>query len=190
MAAIDRYDIHAHNHGDLLASLLRVHPSVVLDEMFSGDEKAQRKGAQAFQDLLRFQTCPLDVVSDETLLEWCDRDPTVRYTLIAASATLFTRPANDQQHEWTPLALQLVARAPEPRAVFTEIARQLHPSSWSGSLATKLEFRLKLLEQLALGDTPGITNAFNEAKSFLQKRIVAERKREADDYRSRGRRFE
>jgi hypothetical protein len=70
------------------------------------------------------------------------------------------------------------------------MAQRLHPSNWSGSLATKLESRLRLLEQLPLVDTPGLANAFNEAKTFLQKRIVAERKREADDYRNRGRRFE
>jgi hypothetical protein len=190
MAAIDRYDIHAHNQGDLLASLLLVHPTTVLDEMLSGDEKAQGKGAQVFQDLIRFRNSPLDVVPNETLVEWCDRDPAVRYTLIAASATLFKRPANDKPHEWTPLALQLVAGAPEPRAVFKEIAQQLHPRSWSGSLATKLESRLRLLEQLPLSDAPGLANALNEAKSFLQKRIAAERKREAEDNRNRGGRFE
>jgi hypothetical protein len=190
MAAINRYDIYANNQDDLMASLLRVHPTVVLDEMFSGDAKAQRKAAQTFLDLLALRKSPLDVVPDETLLEWCDRVPAVRYTLIAASATLFKRPANDKPHEWTLLASQLLAKAPDARAVFEEIVRRLHPTGWSGSLATKLESRLKLLEQLALGDTPGLAEAFNEAKALLQHRITAERKREADEDRNRSGRFE
>lgn len=162
---------------------------VVLDEMFSDDVRA-RKAAQAFADLLRFRKSPLDVVPDETLLEWCDRDPAVRYTLVAASAPLFKRPANDKPHEWTQLASQLLAKAPDARAVFKVIVQRLHPRSWSGSLATKLESRLKLLEQLPLGDTPRLVEAFNEAKALLQQRITAARKREADEDRSHSARFE
>ena len=96
MAAIIRYDIFAHNQDDLMTGLLQVHPTVVLDEMFSGDADAQRKATQAFLDLRRFHKSPLDVVPDHTLLDWCGRDPAARYALIAASATLsgVRRPTN------------------------------------------------------------------------------------------------
>jgi hypothetical protein len=190
MTAINRHDIYAHNQDDLLTGLLRVHPIVVLDEMFAGDEKAQRKAAQAFLDLLRFHKSPLDVVPDEVLLEWCDRDPAVRYPLAAASATLFRRPKDGKPHEWTPLASKLLEKAPDPRRVFREIVQRLYPMSWSGSLATKLELRLKLLEQLPLGDAPGLADAFSEAKAVWRERIDAERKREADEDRSSSGRFE
>ena len=190
MAAINRYDIYAHDQDDLLSGLLRVHPAVVLDEMFSGDAKAQRKAAHAFADLIRLHKSPLDVVPDEMLLEWCSRDPVVRYLLMAASATLFKRPTQDKPHQWTPLASELLTNSPDAPAVFKEIVQRLRPMSWSGSLATKLESRLKLLEQLPLGDVPGLAEAFNEAKALLQERVAAERKREADDDRGRSGRFE
>ena len=175
MAAINRYDIYAHDQDDLLSGLLRVHPAVVLDEMFSGDAKAQRKAAHAFADLIRLHKSPLDVVPDEMLLEWCSRDPVVRYLLMAASATLFKRPTQDKPHQWTPLASELLTNSPDAPAVFKEIVQRLRPMSWSGSLATKLESRLKLLEQLPLGDVPGLAEAFNEAKALLQERVAADK---------------
>jgi hypothetical protein len=189
-AAINRHDIYARNQDDLITGLLRVHPTVVLDEMFSGDASAQRKVARAFLHLLGSLKNPLDVVPDDTLLEWCDRDPALRYTLMAASVTLFKRPADDKPYEWTRLAPQLLTKAPDARAVFKEIVQRLHPTSWSGSLATKLESRLKLLEQPTLGITPALTEGFNEAKALLQDQIAAERRREANEDRDRSGRFE
>lgn len=190
MAAIGRNDINSHDQDDLVTGLLRVHPTVVLEEMFSGDEKAQRKAVHAFIALLRFHKSPLNVVPDEVVLEWADRDPAVRYPLMAASATLFRRPKDGEPHEWTPLTSKLLAKAPNPSRIFTEIVQRLHPMGWSGSLATKLESRLKLLERLPLDETSGLKDAFDEAKAALREEIQRQLKREADEDRNRSGRFE
>jgi hypothetical protein len=189
-AAINRYEISAGDQNDLLTGLLKVHPSVVLDEMFSGDATAQAKAAHIFRDF-GFRQKPLDVVPDETLLRWCHGEPAVRYDLIAASATLFRRPADDMPHEWTPLVSELLARAPDRPSVLEIIVQRLHyPMSWSGSLATKLESRLKLLEGLPIGEQPELVEPFKEAKLAFQRRIAIEQTREADENRNRSTRFE
>ncbi|OPY96053.1 hypothetical protein A5906_05045 [Bradyrhizobium sacchari] len=190
MAAVGRYDIHAYDQDDLVTGLLRVHPKVVLDEAFSGDAKARGKAVQAFVGFQRFHKNPLDVVPDDVLLAWCDADPAVRYPLMAASAGLFKRPANNEPHEWLPLASKPLYKAPDPHAALNEIVRRLRPWSWSGSLATKLEERLKLLEQLPADHTPELANALNKAKTDLQESIAKERKNEAAESRARGGRFE
>jgi hypothetical protein len=121
MAAINRNDIYAHDQDDLITGLLHVHPTVVLDERFSGNAKARRRAAQAFGDLLRFHKNPLDVVPEKVVLDWADVDPAVRYPLIAASATLFRRPKDGEAHEWTPLTaklLELPTRARSSRKSF------------------------------------------------------------------------
>jgi hypothetical protein len=184
MAAIKRNDIYAHDQDDLLSSLLRVHPTVMLDEMLAGDERARRSGVQVFLDVSRFNKHLLDVVSDESLLEWCNCDPVVRYPTAAAFASLFRRPKNGEPHQWMPLAVRLLAKAPEPLKVFKNIVDRLYPTSWSGSLASKLESRLKLLEQLAMPDAPGMLDAFNRAKVGFEERIRKEREREAEEGRS------
>jgi hypothetical protein len=189
MAAVSRLNI-AHDQDDLMTGLLRVHPTVVLEEAFSGDEKARGKAVQAFADFQRFRKNPLEVVPDDVLLAWCDADPAVRYPIMAASAGLFKRPANNEPHDWVPLAAKLLAGAPDPQSVLREIVRRLHPTSWSGSLATKLEGRLRLLERLPIGQTPGLADALNKVKAVLQERIASERKNEAAESRARGGRFE
>ena len=190
MAAIRSYEISAHDQDDLMTGLLRVHPEVVLDEAFSGDTKAIRNAVQAFVDFQRFRKNPLEVVPDDILVAWCERDPSIRYPVMAASAGLFKRPGNDQPHEWLPLASKLLAKAPDPDAVLKEIVTRLYPTSWSGSLATKLEGRLRLLENLPVGDASGLSDALNRAKSVFQQRIARERQNEAAESRARGGRFE
>lgn len=190
MAAVSRYDIHAYDQDDLITGLLRVHPKIVLDEAFSGGAKERGKAVQAFVDFQRFQKNPLGVVPDDVLLAWCDSDPVVRYPLMAASAGLFKRPANNEPHEWLPLASKLLNKAPDPHALLNEIVRRLRPRSWSGSLATKLEKRLKLLERLPADYTPDLSDALNKAKTDLHEWIAKEREREAAESRARGGRFE
>lgn len=190
MVAVRRYDIYAHDQDDLMTGLLQVHPTVVLDEAFSGDAKARDNTKQAFADFQRFHKNPMGVVSDDALLAWCDAAPDIRYPLMAASAGLFKRPSNDEPHEWLLLPAKLLAKAPDRQAVLKEIVRRLHPTSWSGSLATKLEGRLRLLERLPVDQTPALTDALDAAKAVLQERIEVERKHEAADSGSRNRRFE
>jgi type II secretory pathway component PulF len=108
----------------------------------------------------------------------------------AAIAVLFKRSGDNAPHEWTSLTHELLLKAPDPLAVLKEIVHRLHPTSWTGSLATKLESRLQLLEQLDLGTTPASLAAHNEAKTRLKQRVETERRREIEEDRARSGRFE
>ena len=106
------------------------------------------------------------MLPDEVLLTWCDRDPSVRYPLAASVVTLFKRLNEGVPHEWTPLARKLFGKASDPCLVFNEFVQRLYPSSWSGSLATKLEGRLKLLN--CPSNDAALTTVIAEAKGDLQ----------------------
>jgi len=190
MTAVERYEVSAHDHDELMAALFQVHPIRVLDELFSGDQESQNDGVRLLRDSLRFRKNPMSVVSDDVIIGWCDCDPKTRYPLAAAVALLFKRPADQAPHEWTSLTRQLLLKAPDPEAVLKEIVRRLHPTGWSGSLATKLESRLKLLEQLDLGAVPAVAGAFDAAKTTLTRWIEKERRREIDEDTARSGRFE
>jgi hypothetical protein len=71
-----------------------------------------------------------------------------------------------------------------------EIVQRLYPSSWSGSLATKLEGRLKLLSAMPGGGVPALAAAMAQATANLQARIDAERRREREEDRAHSNRFE
>ncbi|MBI1779050.1 MAG: hypothetical protein HYR63_27260 [Proteobacteria bacterium] len=190
MAAAARYEVHAYDHDDLLKALFQVHPVDVLDELFSGDRKSQDNSIRLLNDVLRFGKTPIDAVSDEVMLGWCDREPKDRYRLAAAVALLFKRPNDNAPHEWTSLTHQLLMKAPDPEAVFKEVVKRLRPTGWSGSLATKLESRLTLLIQLDVSAIPTLAAPLDSAKSMLKQCIEIERRRETEEDKARSGRFE
>jgi hypothetical protein len=182
--------IRSYNYDNLMKGLLQVHPVAVLDELFPGDVKSLKESVGLLHDILGFHKRALDVLPDEILLGWCDQDPLLRYPLAAAVGTLFKRPNEGEPHQWTPLPRELLERAPDPGLVLNGIIKRLYPSSWSGSLATKLEGRLKHLNSLPGSDRPALAAVMAEAKANLQASIDAERLREAEEGRARSNRFE
>jgi hypothetical protein len=190
MAAVAKHEVYAHDQDDLIKSLFQVHPSIMLDELFSGDEKSRKTSIGLLNDLNRFNGSALDNVPDEVILDWCSHDPGIRYPIAAAGMTLFRRTNDKEPHAWTDLARKLLEKAPEPRAILNEIVYRLRPMSWSGSLATKLESRLKLLADLPVGDVPDLKAALECAKDQLRKQIDGQRQRETEEDKARSGRFE
>jgi hypothetical protein len=127
-------------------------------------------------DLSRFGKNPMDTVADDIIIDWCDLDPKTRYPLAAAVVVLFKRSNDKAPHEWAALTRQLLLKAPDPEAVFKEIARRLHTTSGSGSIVTEFESRLKLLDQLDIDAVPALVAALDATKASLRRRIRAERR--------------
>jgi hypothetical protein len=190
MTAASNRKLSTYDYNDLMKSLLEAHPFDILDELFSGDAESRKQSVRLLKNLVRIDKTILDVLPDDIVLTWCDRDPTVRYPLAASVAVLFKRPKEGEPHAWTPLAGKLLKNAPDPRPVLNEIVQRLYPSSWSGSLATKLEGRLKLLSAMPGGGVPALAAAMAQATANLQARIDAERRREMEEDRAHSNRFE
>src|SRR5258708_11206635 len=62
--------------------------------------------------------------------------------------------------------------------------------SWSGSLGSKFESRLQLLDQLQIGDHPALQEAFREFRAELVETIAKQRARELEEGRAESERFE
>jgi hypothetical protein len=190
MAAVAKHDVHAHDQDDLIKALFQVHPSVMLDGLFSGDEKSRKVSIELLNDLNRFNGSTLDGVPDQVVLDWCSHDSKIRYPIAAAGMTLFRRTNDKEPHAWTDLPRKLLENAPEPRAILNEIVYRLRPISWTGSLASKLESRLELLGDLPVGDAPDLKAALEDAKDQLRKQIDGQRQREIEEDQARSGRFE
>jgi hypothetical protein len=186
LCAARKYEVNAFQFDDLMKALLQVQVIPVLDELFAGDAESRETSVRVLKS---FHSPVLNVVLDEVLLGWCDSDPRPRYPLAAAVATLFKRPKEGEPHEWTPLALKLLQQAPDPSHILEIVIDRLYPSSWSGSLATKLEGRLKLLNSLPI-ESPKFAAQIEKAAADLEECIITERKREVDKDRSDNNRFE
>lgn len=188
--AISRHELSAYDHQYLIAALFEVQPISLLDEMFSGNHESQRASGELIRDLRQLGKNPLGAVPDHIVMAWSDQDPGPRYPLMAAVANLFERPSTDAPEEWKPLAHGLIEKAPQPEAVLNEILNRLRPTSWSGSRATKLETRLKLLDQLDVGTLQALVNSKGNARSRLQREVEEERQRETAQDKADSGRFE
>jgi hypothetical protein len=119
----------------------------------------------------------MDTIADDIIIGWCDLDPKTRYPVAAAVVLLFKRPNDEAPLEWASLTRQLLVKAPDPEAIFKEIVGRLHPTNSSGSLATELEARLTLLDQLDITAVPALAVALDATKATLKRQLEAERRR-------------
>jgi len=190
ICAIARRDAHSSDHDDLVEGLSVVQPTVMLDELFAGSDADRKRSVRMIHDMMRSRKHPLNVVSDDIILAWCDADPKARYPFAAALVMRFKRPNHDAPHEWATVTAKLLQKAPKPLLVFNEIVRRLRPGSFSGSFATKLESRLKLLDKLNVGQDPVLLAAFATARVELKAKMDAERRAETEEAKARSGKFE
>jgi hypothetical protein len=189
-AAVGKYDVHAWEQDDLLRGLFKTQPVATLDELAAGSDKDRRKSIDLIQETMRHRQNPSSAVPDDILLGWCDAQPGIRYPFAAGVALLFSRPNDQTPHEWQPVAKALLERAPDPVAVFKVISARLWPTSFSGSVASKFESRVQLLDKLAIGDDPALATAVRAARADLVERVEKERRDELEEDRAQSGRFE
>jgi hypothetical protein len=188
--AVESYDAHAFEMDDLLKALIKRQPVAVLDELANGTEKDRRKSIELIHETMQHGKHPLSALDDKVLLEWCEKDPTNRYPFAAGVALLFGRTNDQALHEWFPIAEKMLERAPDPVLVLDEYRSRLWPRGWSGSLASKYESRLQLLDRLNIGADPALVAAFNEFRAELVEIIEKQRERELREDRAESERFE
>ena len=188
--AIRQRNAYAGDYDDLLRGLCKAQPEPLLDELVSGNDRERQRSVEILHDAMRHRENPLSVITDDVIVRWCDGDPKIRYPFAAATVPLFARPRDGEPHEWKPIAELLLHRSPDPAAVFKEIAVRLRPRSFSGSVATKFEFRLNLLDRLKIESSPAIRSAFSEARAELAARVAKARRSETEEGKAESGRFE
>jgi hypothetical protein len=184
------YKLRAHDYDDLVKALFAIQPAAALDEMFTGDDASVKVAVRFVETLMRRRASPLDGVSPETLIAWCKIDSNVRYPIATAAGSLFKEDKDAAPLQWTPLAQLILQNAPDSKSILQLIVKRLNFNSWSGSWATKMEGRLKLLEQLDVGGDAELQKVKAEAVTRIRSQIEQSRLREAEEDRERSARFE
>jgi hypothetical protein len=189
-AAAQRYDVHAWEQDDLLRGLFKTQPTATLDELAAGSDKDRRSSIDLIQETMQHRQNLSPMLPDEILLEWCDVDPKVRYPFAAGVALLFARPNDQTPHEWLPIAKALLERSPDPVPVFKVMSGRLWPMSFSGSVASKFESRVQLLDKLSIGNDSALVAAVKAFRAELVARVEKERRDEREEGLVQSGRFE
>ena len=167
--------VHAFEVPELLATLASLQPSVFLDA-FLGD--ATDKASRLHAIVSDGDCCgyPLGNIPDDVLISWCDGDPERRFPLIAASSHLIVASIEGAPPTWKPLAMKVLERAPDVRAVLEELCVSIVPNAWSGDRSDVIERRLVLLENLFDHDNDQVSAWARDC--FLRTQELVSRERE------------
>lgn len=185
------YSFHAYNYGKLLKSIFQLQPTAALSVFFVAG--SQTDGADLdvddFDDPSDRRPNPLDGVPMDNMLQWCDAKPDERYPVIARAVSYQTAAENGGV-EWTPLALEMLKRAPDAVSVLETFVNRFSPTSWSGSRAAIVESRVPLLDQLDVLNNPALAEFVAKIRPELSEEIARMRKWENEQDRERDERFE
>jgi hypothetical protein len=188
--AVAEHKTSAFYHRSLLANLFIVHPAATLDSLL-GDSEQQQIGIRILDDICDDRGNPLDAVPAQDILQWCDKDPAVRYPLIAGLVTISTSPNQTEPRKWTKIALLLLEKSPDRIAVLREFIRQLMEiRGWVGDLSATLEVNVKILDELDAYPDPAVLEFITRERVRIRGIIDTERRREQAYERHRDERFE
>ncbi|MDD2336211.1 MAG: hypothetical protein PHD01_06515, partial [Geobacteraceae bacterium] len=144
-AAFSDYRSHSYDYRHLLESLFQMQPMTALDVFLGGPSEEH---VESLWDNDFDQQNPVEMLSDDTLITWAQKDPGFRFIRLAAAITPFTMNNVDGGYEWKPIAFLIISLAPDKEKVLTKFGAHLMPWSWSGSRAEILERRRALLRNL------------------------------------------
>ena len=105
--------IYAFDYPDLLNTLARTQPFVFLD-VFLGNDRIEDYQRRRMSNMTsKAQTNPLNQISDEDLISWCDNDPNDRYPFIASAIQAFSQSAETGGFAWKPIVYSILEKAPD-----------------------------------------------------------------------------
>ncbi|OPY79088.1 MAG: hypothetical protein A4E64_00525 [Syntrophorhabdus sp. PtaU1.Bin058] len=185
------YHIYAFDYPHLLCVLARTQPFVFLNVFFINEDIEDYQYHRMFsQDSEPHSPNPLNEVSDEDLISWCDNDPNRRYPLIASTIQTFSQSKETGKITWKPIVYSIFGKAPDLSIVLEHLAHSIWPMGWSGSLADIMQKRSVLFQNLFEHGNTEISAWAKTQYLALQKTIEKERGSEKARDRNRDQSFE
>ncbi len=172
--ALSDYRSGAWHYGLLAGTLFETQAQVALDILLGGVEEGRDI---SFRFGLDHQS-PVNNALPETLLAWADHEPSGRYLKLAKEIRLFEPSDEKDVFSLSPLALQLIEKAPDQCAVLKVFASRFRPTTWSGSLADAMARYLQPLQQLLDHPDHGVRKWAQEMLASLSEQIKTERQQD------------
>lgn len=171
---------------NVFMSLVEVQPLEFLEVFVRDTEEMNYRISQIFSGELNLN--PLNLISDDLIIKWCDEKKIERYPLMASIIDAYQK--TSQQIEWTSLAMYLIDNYFEPTVVLEQFMHVFHPNYWSNSLADVMLKRLPLLECLMKHENSLVVTWSKNIEPILKKEITRIRNREQVQEQKQNERFE
>jgi hypothetical protein len=180
-----------YTYQQVLLCIFKRQPRAPLDAFYSPETEtaAFERTLDLSEDAAYRRINYLDAVPSEEVLTWCEERPSERYPAVARGVS-FQMPSNESRVQWTPIAKEMLLRAPDPLAVLKVFTSRFQPRGWSGSLAAILESRLGLLDQVSELSNETLDNYVREIRTEFVNSIAERRRWEDERDRVDDERFE
>jgi hypothetical protein len=183
---LSHYNSDPHQHWELLKSLAETHPKVCLDIFLDEDEKI-------YFDELNYKKWLLSDINDETIINWCEINPIIRYPKVVNFITAYQldeKTEKTNSPELSSLFLTIIDKAPNVIEVLDSFKTTFRPMCWSGSRADIMEKSLSFIIRLKKHENKEVSTWANGEEKLLINEIEWEREREENYNRTRDERFE
>ena len=158
-------------------ALFETQPEVALDVFF---DRTDNRGRSALfrMSMIDEQDGPVNYVPKDVLFYWASKDVSTRYPWVAGQIRLFNKGPEQNEFQWSEIALHLLEHATDREAVLAAFNSRIEPHSWSGSLADVLMPYLRPIRELLKHPDPTVREWASGRERRLQERIDEERKQD------------
>lgn len=170
----------------IVAKLLDKYPEEIwplfADEVIKTDRKERYWLQQIFKredSFTRHDESLLNRVPIDTLLDWCDKHPTVAPAFISGCINIFDGEGQDKNP--TELAIKILERYGNLPEVESNLVVNMGSRGWSGSLVPYLEADLQGLNKLSKHPNPNVTSWVRKQMSYIKKQIEQENERDEEE---------
>ena len=182
----------------LMDSLATCQPAVFLDVFLGSRFDHQGMIGRIFDsaswhDNLGHRYNSLGLIDNDYLLGWCEADPDHRFAALAEAVQLCCSTPNETGRpdlSWSPLALELLSKAPRVDEILKAFVSVFFPQSWTGSRADMIAERLPLLHSLEQHLNPVVSTWAFTKHAELTRYVADLRVKEEQDYGAMSQRFE
>jgi hypothetical protein len=182
----------------LMDSLATCQPAVFLDVFLGSRFDHQGMIGRIFDsaswhDNLGHRYNSLGLIDNDYLLGWCEADPDHRFSALAEAVQLCCSTPNETGRpdlSWSPLALELLLKAPRIDDILKAFESVFIPQSWTGSRADMIAERLPLLHSLEQHLNPDVATWASVKRAELARYVADLRVKEEQDYGAMSERFE
>lgn len=169
--------------GQICATLMRLHPRVVFEEIVAKSDNDRLIG-RFFGDWRRNDDDlePNDVPIDTAVLfDWVREAPAERAVKLADFIPYSTTHADGSSLDWSAMAMELLALSPDPVAVLRTYENRFFTGGGSGPFSLRFVRRRPLVSAMANHKDPAIRAWAVEASGRLEANIVRWDERDAAD---------
>lgn len=180
--------IGKYDYPEFMSTIIQPHPIIALDIFIGKSSKIECQIRNAIKGRFDKKVSPFSKIDNESTLDWCKNNGKDSYPVLASLITPYQ--SKEKSIEWTPLALELLKKCPEPVKVLDEYLTSFSPNGWSGSRAKILESRLPLFQPLIDSTNEDISKWGIAKKTQWEAYIASEYEKEVERDSESNERFE